>query len=318
MDNKNTQLIKIVYANRFFIFLTAALFALATIVFTSKNFMPPVYSSEVIFYPPSAAINRSFDNVKSFMVNDKEIEEHLQTILSGKTEETLTKKYHLVSHYDIDTSETDWRDELKKEWQNNFRVSRTRYNSISIVIYDTDKNLAAQIANDAARIADSIKNTLLKDNLKQNFEAMHRQLVSKFAEVDSASKLLGIDASAIAFSPSLTGNATVDLAQKQQTISNLFISKKKSVSSSGQLQLYSFASLLRQLYDLESAVSQLNVAIAAPPLSSFILSPAQPSYKKSSPKRTLLTAVSFFGGLFFGLAYILFGAQWTPIKTHLN
>ncbi len=164
--------IDVIYRHRNFIVVTALLFSIVAVIATSKNFIEPVYSSEIIFYPPSAAISRSYDNVKSYMVQDKEIEEHLQTILSGNTQNILISKYHLASHYQIDTTENEWRDNLKSEWQSNFKVSRTRYNSISIVVFDTDKYLAAQIANDAASIADSIKNELLKNALRQNLMAM--------------------------------------------------------------------------------------------------------------------------------------------------
>ncbi len=306
---------KIIYDKRIFIACVAFCAALAAAIATSKFFLPPVFSSETIFYPPTAAISRNFDIVKSFMVQDKEIEEHLQTILSGTTEETIIKKYNLVEHYKIDTSEVDWRDELKEEWQENFKVSRTKYNSISIKITDIDNLLASEIANDAVRVSDSIKSTLLKNNLKQNYASLALQLAIKFSEVDSTCRQLGLSPSQVAFAPSLTGNSSIDLAQKQNTLAGLI---NKGNFALQQPKVYELASLLRQLYDLESTVSQLNMAIASPPLSSFILTPAQPSYKKSSPQRTLITIGAFLGGLFFAIASVIFNHQWNQIKTQLK
>ena len=317
MEQNDYFLIKIIYRHRIFIFSVALLSALTAAIATSNIFMQPVYSSEIVFYPPSAAINRSFDNVKSFMVQDKEIEEHLQTILSGKTQGMLISKYHLASHYGIDTTKNDWKDDLKKEWEDNFKVSRTRYNSISIIVYDTNKELAAQIANDAALIADSIKSDLLKHSLKLNSDALKFELTEKIKEVQTTAASLGMDANVIAFAPSLTGNPTVDLSQKQTSIFNLVQSKGKNEFKNRQPQLYSLANSLKQLYDIENALSQLQVALASPPLSSFILSKAEPSYKKSSPKRTLITIISFLGGLFFAIAITLLNEQWKKIKAQL-
>lgn len=318
MQEDKKIVLKEILRHRFFILLFAAFCAIIAAIGTSKFFMSPVFSSEIIFYPPSAAINRSFDNVKSFMVQDKEIEEHLQTILSGKTEDILISKHHLASHYNIDTTEYDWRDELKKTWEDNFKVSRTRYNSISIVVFDTDKYMAAQIANDAANIADSIKSDLLKTSLRNNSEALKIQLQLKYATADSVASSLGLDAAAIAFAPSLTGNSAIDLAQKQEAINQLLEEKNKGRVANRQQQLYTLANLLRQLYDMENAVSQLQIALSSPPLSSYVLSKAEPSFKKASPKRSLITTLSFIAGLFFAMAWILFKQQWNKIKMQLQ
>ena len=318
MEQNDYFLIKIIYRHRIFIFSVALLSALTAAIATSNFFMQPVYSSEIVFYPPSAAINRSFDNVKSFMVQDKEIEEHLQTILSGKTQNILISKYRLAQHYNIDTLQNEWRDDLKKEWGGNFKVSRTLYNSISIIVYDINKNLAAQIANDAAFVADSIKSDLLRHSLKLNSDALKIEFTAKLKEVETAATALGMDAGTLAFAPPLTGNNTFDLGQKQGAIFNLFESKKQKEFENKQLELYSLASLLRQLYDMETALSQLQVALSSPPLSSFILSKAEPSFKKTSPKRTLITIIAFFGGLFFAIALMLLKEQWNKIKVHLK
>jgi tyrosine-protein kinase Etk/Wzc len=51
---------------------------------------------------------------------------------------------------------------FKKPYEGNIKFDRTRYNSINIDVYDTDPQMAADMANDIVRLVDTVMNRMIR------------------------------------------------------------------------------------------------------------------------------------------------------------
>ena len=101
---------------------------------------------------------------------EEQAEQLIQILNSDEIRSRIVQKYDLLNHYEIDTTERYRFTKLFKEYESNITYKRTEFQSVRVDVLDTDKNLAAAIANDIAALVDSVKNRMQKERA---FKAMH-------------------------------------------------------------------------------------------------------------------------------------------------
>ncbi len=160
---------------------------LAAVFLSSPVILPPEYKSEIIIYPPSSNGKLLLGYDVYFGV-DKEIDEGIQILKSSILRDSLVARYNLLEHYEINSADEHRLSKLYRRFNNNVKIERTRYNSISVMVYDTDPVMAANIANDMVKIGDEVKYSIIKQNLRNIYENTEKENLNQLHVLDTLAK----------------------------------------------------------------------------------------------------------------------------------
>src|SRR6185436_4144019 len=222
-------------------------------------------------------------------------------------------------HYNADTLDKTWSYQLYKKYDGNVNIDRTRYNSISVVVFDTDPKMAAEIANDIVEFGDNVKNKIIKKNLLTAFEALTQQYAIKVKEVDSIAERINAVSGEDLFSQ-MPFERKTDLEKlKDQVAVRQMMNKAKATKEYAMQELlFGFENRLNQLNDLQDSYSQAYVDYSSPVPESYVVSRAQASYKKAYPMRAVIVLVTFFGSIVILSAWIIFYEKYLPVFRQLK
>ena len=181
MDSKN--IVGIVLKNKVSVLIILALAIICSIIFSSKTFIKPLYKSIVILYPTTTySVSKAIMNTNNLIyVDPLEIGEEAQTdqmlqiLNSTVIRDKIIEKYDLANHYGIDKDSDYKQTKLFKAYENKIRIRRTEYNSVKITVYDTDAQMASDIANDIAALFDETMNNMQKDIALKALEIVEKE-----------------------------------------------------------------------------------------------------------------------------------------------
>lgn len=128
--------------------------------------MTPYYMSRAVVFPTKSNSVDFNSNSRSSVVefgDEADAERLLQVLISPEIRDSLTRKYDLYGHYEIDSSDAHAKFEFQKAYEGNVKFNRTRYNSINIDVYDTNPEQAADMANDIVRLVDTVMNRMIRE-----------------------------------------------------------------------------------------------------------------------------------------------------------
>ncbi len=152
--------------------IVTAVAGISSAIFSMPYFIPPKYKSLVVFYPSTTnSVSKALLNENTYDKSDplqfgeeEEAEQLIQILYSDDIRDRIIKKYALMSHYKIDSTDDYKFTKLYKEYAENISFRRTEYMSVEIKVLDTDPKLAADIANDVAAMLDETKNSIQHKN----------------------------------------------------------------------------------------------------------------------------------------------------------
>jgi len=159
----SNELLQLLWAKRkTIIIVTAIAFAVGIGV---SLLMPNYYMARAIVFPTksnSVDFNNNSRNSVVEFGDEADAERLLQVLVSPEIRDSLTKKYSLYSHYEIEDDQSNPKFEFQKIYEDNVVFSRTRYNSINIDVFDKDRELATDMANDIVRLVDTVMNRMIR------------------------------------------------------------------------------------------------------------------------------------------------------------
>jgi uncharacterized protein involved in exopolysaccharide biosynthesis len=152
--------------------------------------MQPQYKASVIMFPaPGDAISKALISTYNASVEsgvygqDEDVERILQTLNSGELKNKLVERHNLYEHYDIDTTEKQYRSKLADKYVKNFKFSRTPYMAVEVDVYDHDPVFAAKLANEMPALLDEVMSEMEKRRARIAYEIVK-------AEYDAKEKLM--------------------------------------------------------------------------------------------------------------------------------
>jgi tyrosine-protein kinase Etk/Wzc len=149
---------------------------------------PRFKSTAVIFPSPNVLETRSLLNTQNtatvFFGDEASTEMVLQIIESDKIHDYLVNKYNLLEHYKINSSANKY-SLLDKKMRKNISSRKTQFNSIEIIVYDTEPVVAADIANDIATQVDSVFNYLRKEAALKSCKVLSELYNSQLMRINS-------------------------------------------------------------------------------------------------------------------------------------
>lgn len=331
-DFESSNLVIFLYKWRMPLFIIMVAAVAGSWFFTLPWFITPKYKSTVIMFPvSSSSISRSLLDEQSVkgqditaLGEDDQAEQLLQILHSNKIRDQIVNQFNLMNHYGIDSSSKVKYSRLFKEYEENISFRRTEFMAVQITVYDTDPQLAADIANTIAALVDSVKNNMLRQRSVKGYQVVKAEYEAMKAEkdkiVDSLVKLgsLGVNdvenqsqvmnqQFAIAL---MNGNRTAQAAlQKKLDIlgqyGGIYMALKNALEFKTE-----------QLILLETKFKQAKVDAEESLPQKFIVSDAFKAEKKSYPIRWLIILVTTFSALFMALIFIIVREKIAAYNAH--
>lgn len=156
MDKPNIEILRVLFARRkhvVFVTLTAALLALGV-----TYLLKPKYRSVAYIYPANM--------VPFFMEQQYNAVSHTELLLqffnSYDVRNNVLGKFRLDKHYDLDTTDPRFRTIFNYAYEENIKVTQTRYESVELNVLDANPDSAQHIAQG---IIDAVNKTISKQHL---------------------------------------------------------------------------------------------------------------------------------------------------------
>jgi hypothetical protein len=164
----------------------------AAVIFSSPFFIKPKYKSSVIMFPVatnsiSKVLISQNSGIKEDILGigeDEQSEQMLQMLNSNLIMERIIEKYDLMNHYNIPPGSKYKYTRLVREYENNVKFRRTEYMAVKVTVFDTDPQIAADMANDIAALLDSTRNIMQKERAVKAFQIVNSEYVSLENEVN--------------------------------------------------------------------------------------------------------------------------------------
>jgi uncharacterized protein involved in exopolysaccharide biosynthesis len=116
------------------------------LVAISSLFLDNYYYSQATFHVVnSMRVSNGGGNIYG---DSKDVDRVISIAYSNTVKDYVINKHGLMAHYKIDTTKTNKRTRLIKEYAANISINNNDRGAIEVKVYDTDPELAAKIAND--------------------------------------------------------------------------------------------------------------------------------------------------------------------------
>lgn len=187
------DLLHLLYKWRLPLIIITIIAIVAAIVFSSPFFIKPKYKSSVIMFPVatnsiSKVLISQNSGIKEDILGigeDEQAEQMLQMLNSNLIMDRIIEKYDLMEHYNISPDSKYKYTRLQREYENNVKFRRTEYMAVKITVFDTDPQMAANMANDIAALLDSTRNIMQKERAVKAFQIVDEEYRSLENEVNS-------------------------------------------------------------------------------------------------------------------------------------
>jgi tyrosine-protein kinase Etk/Wzc len=178
LEQERQNLLVFIWKKRKILLLITALVA---IVSTIVSFLiTPLYRSTAIVFP-AATSTVSFSeqrNAKAAAMDfgeEEQAEQLVQILQSSRIRDKIVEEYHLMAHYNIDSTDVNKYFKLVEQYNKLFLFMRTRFGSIQIDVLDSDPVLAANMANKIVELIDTVKNTMIAERTLPAFQINKRK-----------------------------------------------------------------------------------------------------------------------------------------------
>lgn len=275
-------------------------------------------SSVILFATPQHSIGEQFyEEVKR---NDlleygetEDAERLLQILNSDRIRSRIIEKYKLSEHYGIDPTAPGARSALVKEYSSNVDANLTRYGSIEVSVLDTDPQLAADIANDIAFLADSVANKLRNDRARAALKYAAASFQQVQDEISEMERKIGVlhSMGLYEFETQIGGlNEQFATAMAEGNLRNAnLIKDQMSELSQHATEFSKLTSLIEAAYDREAVLKKryelMKLDAETQLASAFVVDYAAPADKKAKPIRWLIVVVSVLATSAFALLALL-------------
>lgn len=333
-DFDSSNLVIFLYKWRKPLFIVMAIALFGSWFFSLPWFITPKFKSTVILFPASTnSISKALLNEQSAkgqditaFGEDDQAEQLLQILNSNRIRDRIVRKFNLMNHYGIDTTSDTKYSRLFKEYDFNISFRRTEYMAVQISVFDTDPQMAADIANSISSLLDSTKNEMIHQRAYKGFKVVETEYNNLKAEIDKIVDSLVVLGSlgvneveyqsqvlnqqyAIAL---MNGNRTAQAAlQKKLDVlgkyGGIYTSLKNSIEFKTQQLTLLQAKYKEAKVDAEEYMPQ-----------KFVVNDAFRAEVKSYPIRWLIVLVSTVAALFLAIIVIMVMEKISAYNAHKN
>ena len=320
-DFDSSNIVVFLYKWRKPLFIVIIVALIGSWFFSLPWFITPKYKSTIVMFPASTnSVSKALlieqrqvgQDIMSFG-EDEQAEQMMQILNSNKIRDRVTRQFNLMEHYGIDSTARYKYSLLFNEYERNISFRRTPFMAVQIIVYDTDPQLAADIANTIAALLDSIKN-----------EMQHERAIQGLAVVEMEHETLQQEVNTIVDSLITLGKLGVnDVEYQSQVLNQQVAIAIMEGNTEAQRQLQKRLDILgqyggiymslknaleyktEQLTMIQARLKEATVDARESLPQKFIVSDAFKAEKKSYPIRWLVIVVSTLSALFLTIIVIM-------------
>lgn len=227
-------------------------------------FTKPLYESEIIVYVPLTILSQQLNQQGIGFANSYEIDYYIQILKSHLLLDSLIKRFPLKNNNGQQNSS------VYKKLESRIEIEKTRYNSVSIKVRDSNPEKAAAMANYIVSMGELVKQQLLYPNRKE----------------------------ALVYSKSLFEQKNVQVSIIENEIDSI---QRNEVLKTSRLFIRLMSIYNQELQELITRKNQYERAqrdFNTPLPKVYIVSDAYASNKPAWPHPWILCAIGLFGYLF--------------------
>ena len=288
------------------------------------------YKSEVILFPAASssvshdllAVNLAKKEILK-LGEEEEVEQLLQVLNSDEIRNKIIKKYDLMNHYDIDSSDRFPYTELYREFNDNIEFTPTKFMSVKISVLDKDAQMAADIANDISALVDTVRIKMQRERALEALALVKREYLTLNSQIKVLEDSLTV----------LRSYGVVDYESQTEVLTDAYgqaiIMDNNSAVRKIQLKLDILAKYggayvsirdyleyeKKQLSNLKSKYAEAIVDATQTLPTKFVVNQAVKAEKKSYPIRWLIVVVSTFSAFILSLLFLV---VYDAIKKRIN
>lgn len=308
LEDLNSNLLHIALKNKKTLIIVGFTAAVLSVVFSSATFIKPKFKSQAIVYP---------SNLGEYS-EESPIEQMMQWFESRNLKERVIKENNLAEHYEIDVVNDKLGEYyLFLEYDENVKVSETKYESAQITVTDSDPEKAFKMVNSVIKNFNEVVRNEHKKRALEDLLTVETQFNKVKHDLDSVStelKKIRTDFNIISYGVQseevMKGYLrTFDGAAKTSSNTEEILRLKKNLEEKGG----DFITLDQRVYHLLEAykkweIEYVNATKIYNRIMTYTNLVSEPtiSHKKVYPIRWLIVALSTFGSVFFAFIVILF------------
>lgn len=278
------------------------------------------FMGKVVLYPSATnSISESLlkenygkANVLEFG-EEEQAEQLLQILNSAVIRDRIVKKYDLMNHYEIDSEDKYKRTKLFKQYAENFNFKRNEYQAVEIEVFDTDPQMAADMANDVAFLLDSVKTEIHRSRSMKGYEIVKKKYedlkndITKMEEelaVVMSKGVLNVETQSEAYSSEY---AKAISAGKRKVAAEIK-EKMDSISKYGSAYLSLTEGIQNerlQLTTIKAKFEEAKVDAFEKLPNFFQTDKAYKPEKKAKPKRSIIVVVATFSVFIFACLFLI-------------
>ena len=266
-------------------------------------FIPNKFRSVGIVYPPNS-FNRSELIGNPQFGHETETEQLIQLLESGSIRDSVIEKFDLMSYYNLDTINLEWKDVLMRLFIDDIHFVKSRYLSVVISAEMHEPDLAADIVNYIIDVVSEYKKDVFDINKKSELEYFSQRVIRNNKKLDSISKII------YSFKDTLMADNLIMNYKHRISKDNYedidFIDSRRMENLMSSYDLF-----YNQSIGFENDYELALDAARKPLLKNYIIDRAFPSYKKVSPS---LTTNGIIGGFVMLIITLLFLSLRDRIK----
>lgn len=328
------NLLQLLYKWRMPLLIITAVALLAATFFSSPIFIKPKYKSTVIMFPVATnSISKVLISPNSGIKEDilgigeeEQAEQMLQILNSNMIRDRIIQKYNLIDHYRIDPGSKYLYTRLHREYENNVKFRRTEYMAVKITVFDTDPQIAADIANDIAALLDSTKNMMQKERAMMAFLIVEQEYNSLKLEVEEiVDSLQSLGSKGVndyeRQSEVFNQQLAIALSQNNQNIARILQQKLDTIGKYGGAYLSLKNALefkTEQLTLLKTKYQEAKVDAEQFLPQKFVVNSAYKAERKSYPIRWIILIVTGFIVFFTAVLTIIIVENYSKLQLKKN
>jgi uncharacterized protein involved in exopolysaccharide biosynthesis len=317
--DSSTLLVYIVKKFKVLLIVGIAAFLISTV---AAFMITPKYKSTVTMFAASSVsvskslLAQSYSTAKGGLLNfgeEEEAEQLLQILNSEELRARIIEKFDLVNHYKIDKNSKYPMTQLGNEFAGNFKFSKTQFMSISIEVFDEDPKLAADMANYAAAMVDTVMNRMHHERAQKALNIVTRELANVQNQMKTLEDSLAVIRKAgvndyksmskvfnEAYAKAMLKNSpsTMQKIEAKLAVLSKYGTPYQSLTF---MQEY----LSERLSDMQQKYAEAKVDVDQDLPYKYIVDSATPSEKKAKPKRMIIILVSTLSAVFFALLALI-------------
>ncbi|MCU0421901.1 MAG: hypothetical protein MUC81_03740 [Bacteroidia bacterium] len=302
--------------------------AILALIITSPFIIKPQFKSKAIFYPGTInsisyalfySVKERAQDVLAYGDEDY-VEQYLQLALSNELRTKIANDFNLLNHYEIDPNDPKKYEKLNKRIDKMVSVNRTSYNGVEVVVYDTDPQMAASLANAIMYNTDTLKRRSQYDVAAQTFVVIEQEYRNKIKVIDSLTEMtrtLGkngvynVEEQSRGLAELIGKGANNDFTRKERDNLAQYVGDFVSLDEQIRFEAELLTDLRKKYHqakiDLEGKVSNI-----------FVVEKAVPSESKAYPLRIVAAIISMLASLMMSTVVIIGIERYKNIKQLLN